>query len=117
VRAGTPCGAAAPGAGCRVDQRCAGTVPNKGFHSKVGQFAGGVGCMKALGFVETEGRWELQLVWGLPDVSKLRGGFEAQMLGVEAAAISFAACEGSGSGDTPAAAPDPTPSSTAALGC
>jgi hypothetical protein len=100
-----------------VDQRCAGTVPNKGFHSKVGQFAGGVGCMKALGFVETEGRWELQLVWGLPDVSKLRGGFEAQMLGVEAAAISFAACEGSGSGDTPATAPDPTPSSTAALGC
>ena len=74
--------------------------------------------MKALGFAETEGRLELQLVWGLPDVSKLRGGFDAmchtvQMLGVEAPAISFAACEGSGSGDTPAVAPDPAPSYTA----
>ena len=32
---------------------------------------------KALGFAETDGRLELQLVWGLPDVGKLRGGYEA----------------------------------------
>ena len=76
-------------------------LANKGFHSKVGQFAGGLECMKALGFTEADGRLEMQLVWGLPDVGKLRAGYEAmcrtaQMLGVEAPAINFAACEGGG---------------------
>lgn len=88
-------------------------LANKGFHSKVGQFAGGVECMKALGFAESDGRLELQLVWGLPDVGKLRSGYDAmcrtaQMLGVETPAISFAACEGGGDGAAPSApAPDP----------
>eukprot|EP01043_Picozoa_sp_COSAG02_P024959 COSAG02_NODE_1384_length_12956_cov_126.308446_5_plen_463_part_00 len=93
-------------------------LANKGFHSKVGQFAGGVECMKALGFAETEGRLELQLVWGLPDVGKLRGGYEAmcrtaQMLGVETPAISFAACEGGGGAGVSAAVPVAAPTPTA----
>ena len=93
-------------------------LANKGFHSKVGQFAGGVECMKALGFAETEGRLELQLVWGLPDVSKLRSGYEAmcrtaQMLGVETPVISFAASEGGGGAGASAAVPVAAPSSAA----
>jgi len=93
-------------------------LANKGFHGKVGQFGGGVECMKALGFAETgDGRLELQLVWGLPDVGKLRTGYEAMcrtagMLGVEAPQVSFAACEGGAA--APAAAPAPPPPVAAA---
>ena len=95
-------------------------LANKGFQSKVGQFAGGVDAMKALGFAETEdGRLELQLVWGLPDAAKLRSGYEAMcktaaMLGVDAPPIDFSAAEGSAPAAAAAAAPPPPVAAAAA---
>ena len=93
-------------------------LANKGFHAKVGQHAGGVECMKALGFAETaDGRLELALVWGLPDTGKLREGYAAmsrtaEMLGVPAPAISF---DAPAAADTPGAgAAAPAPPASAA---
>jgi hypothetical protein len=75
-------------------------IANNSFHTKVGQYAGGIDCLRALGFEDApDKKLVLRLVWGCPDGALLRAGFEAlgltaTRLGVPIPPIDFGACDG-----------------------
>ena len=86
-------------------------LSNKGFHNKIGQFPGGLDCMKALGFEEAaDGKIVMALTWGMPDVTKLRDGYAAMAataarIGASVPPVDFSACDPGATVAPPAAPP------------